>query len=142
MPVSRVFERMCHEQSLGVDLEQSLRDTAEESSSADLKLFATAVAIQLRTGGNLADMMDRVAEVIRSRIRLSQRVRVVSAQTQLSKRILLAMPLLMLLALSILNPSHIDPLWQTPLGHKLLVVGAIAMVLGWCIMNRMARLKY
>lgn len=141
-PVSHIFERICQQQSLGVDLQRSLRDAAEASSSADLKLFATSVAIQIKTGGNLADMMDRLAQVIRSRIRLSQRVRIVSAQTQLSKRILLALPLVMLLGLSILNPAHMEALWRTSLGHKLLIGGGIAMLLGWITMNRMARIKY
>jgi len=141
-PVSHIFARICQEQSLGVDLERSLRDSAEQSNSPDLKLFATSVAIQLKTGGNLADMMDRLAQVIRARIRLSQRVRIVSAQTQLSKRILLALPLVMLLGLSILNPAHMDALWQTSMGHKMLIAGGIAMLLGWVTMNRMARIKY
>lgn len=140
-PVSHIFARICQEQSLGVGLERSLRDAAEASSSADLKLFATSVAIQIRTGGNLAGMIDRLAQVIRSRIRLSQRVRIVSAQTQLSKRILLALPLVMLLGISILNPAHMDALWQTPLGHKMLLAGGVAMLLGWITMNRMARIR-
>lgn len=141
-PVGHIFARICQEQSMGISQEQSLRDAADEHASEDLKLFATSVSIQLRTGGNLADMMDRLAEVMRSRIRLSQRVRVVSAQTQLSKRILLALPLVMLLGLSIVNPSHMEELWSTSLGNKLLIAGGIAMLLGWYTMNRMARIRY
>ncbi|MCC6681597.1 MAG: type II secretion system F family protein [Phycisphaeraceae bacterium] len=141
-PVSHIFERLCQEQALGINVEQSLRHVGEETSSSDVKLFATSVAIQLRTGGNLADMMDRLAAVIRSRIRLSQRIRVVAAQTQLSKRILLALPLIMLLLLSILNPAHLEPLFIHPLGHRMLIAGGVAMLLGWYTMNRMANLKY
>lgn len=141
-PVSEIFAKLCQEQSLGVGLEQSLRSAADASTSGDLKLFATSVGIQIRTGGNLADMMDRLADVIRERIRLSQRVRVISAQTQFSKRILLALPLLMLLVLSILNPAHLMPLFETQLGHYMLMAGGVAMVLGWWTMNQMAKLRY
>ncbi len=141
-PVSHIFDRICQEQSLGIDLETSLRNAGDQSGSADLKLFVTSVSIQLRTGGNLADMMDRLAEVIRDRIRLSQRIRIVSAQTQLSKRILLGLPLFMLLLLSIVNPAHLEPLFVQPLGHKMLLAAGAAMLLGWYTMNRMARLRY
>lgn len=141
-PVSDIFAKLCQEQSLGVSLDQSLRATAETSNSSDLKLFATSVGIQIRTGGNLADMMDRLSSVIRERIRLSQHVRVISAQTQFSKRILLALPLLMLLILSILNPAHLAPLFETKLGHYMLAAGAVAMLMGWWTMNQMAKLRY
>lgn len=141
-PVSDIFAKLCQEQSLGVGLEESLRAAADASNSGDLKLFATSVGIQVRTGGNLADMMDRLAAVIRERIRLSQHVRVISAQTQFSKRILLALPLLMLLFLSILNPAHLAPLFETQLGHYMLAAGGVAMLLGWWTMNQMAKLRY
>ena len=141
-PVSDIFSKLCQEQSLGVGMEESLRAAADASNSGDLKLFATSVGIQIRTGGNLADMMDRLASVIRERIRLSQRVRVISAQTQFSKRILLALPLLMLLVLSILNPAHLAPLFESQLGHYMLAAGGVAMLLGWWTMNQMAKLRY
>lgn len=141
-PVSDIFSKICQEQSLGVSMEDSLRAAADASTSSDLKLFATSVGIQIRTGGNLADMMDRLSLVIRERIRLSQRVRVISAQTQFSKRILLALPLLMLLILSILNPAHLMPLFETQLGNYMLLAGGVAMLLGWWTMNQMAKLRY
>lgn len=141
-PVSTIFARICQEQSLGVGLEDSLRTAAAESNSPDLKLFTTSVGIQIRSGGNLADMMDRLAEVIRSRIKLSRRIRVVAAQTQFSKRILLALPLLMLLILSIVNPVHVSALFETTMGRQMLLAGGVAMLLGWFTMNRIARLQY
>ncbi len=141
-PVGPIFSRICQEQSLGVGLEQSLRGAAAESNSPDLKLFTTSVGIQIRSGGNLADMMDRLAEVIRSRMKLSRRIRVVAAQTQFSKRILLALPLLMLLVLSIANPTHVSALFETTMGRQMLLAGGVAMLLGWYTMNRIARLQY
>lgn len=141
-PVSDIFARLCQEQSLGISMEDSLRSVAASTNSSDMQLFATSVGIQVRTGGNLADMMDRLALVIRDRIRLSQRVRVISAQTQFSKRILLVLPLLMLLALSILNPAHLAPLFTHTLGHYMLFAGGVAMLMGWWTMNHMAKLRY
>jgi tight adherence protein B len=141
-PVSEIFAKFCQEQSLGLGLDESLQSAADSSTSSDLKLFATSVGIQIRTGGNLADMMDRLAAVIRERIKLSQHVRVISAQTQFSKRILLALPMVMLLVLSILNPAHLAPLFDTQLGHYMLIAGSIAMLLGWWTMNKLSQLEY
>jgi tight adherence protein B len=141
-PTSRIFTEICQEQALGVALEDALRKAANVSGSSDMKLFATSIAIQIRSGGNLADMMDRLAAVIRDRIRLGQRVRVMTAQTQLSKRILLGLPIFMLGALMLLNPAHMEPLFTRPLGQYMLGGAAAGMVLGWWLMNRITQLRY
>lgn len=141
-PVSEVFLQICQEQSLGVSIETALQNVSERSNSSDVRLFATSIGIQFRSGGNLAAMMERLADVIRDRIRLSQRVRVVSAQVQLSKRILLALPIIMFLLLSVINPKHMEPLYTSTTGHYMLFGGAVAMALGWWCMNKMTDLKY
>lgn len=141
-PVSTIFHEICQQQSLGVSLEDALKTVAAKSSSADLKLFATAVVIQLRTGGNLADMMNRLAAVIRERLRLNRRVRVLTAQTQFSKRVLLALPFLIFLALNLLNPEYMQPLYTTAQGHLMLALGGLGLLLGAWVMNRLAVLRY
>ena len=141
-PVSTVFAEMCQRHEMGASLEESLRDTAEESTSSDLTLFATSVAIQMRTGGNLAELIDRLAAVVRERMRLSRRVRVMTAQTQMSKRVLLALPFVMLVLLSLLNPSYMDPLFSTTAGNYLLAFGAAGLALGAWVMSRMAVLRF
>ncbi len=78
-------------------MESSIRRVADVSHNADLKLFATAVSIQLSSGGNLAELMDTLATVMRSRVRLHRRVRVLTAQTNMSKRILIGLPILLFL---------------------------------------------
>src|SRR5436309_15893400 len=102
-PISEVFFGICQRYGMGGDLEEVLRDAGEESASSDMKLFATSVAIQIRTGGNLADLMERLAFVIRDRMRLHRRVRVLTSQTQMSKRVLLCLPFIMFVLLNVLN---------------------------------------
>ena len=72
-PVGMLFGEVCQQQELGISLDEALRGVAARAHSDDLNLFATSVVIQLRSGGNLADMMERVANVIRERNRLSRR---------------------------------------------------------------------
>ncbi|MRR10532.1 hypothetical protein EG831_10770, partial [bacterium] len=101
-PISRVFGEICQQQELGTGLDEAITRAVNKTNSDDLKFFATAVVIQLRNGGNLADMMDRLTVVIRERMRLARRVRILVAQTQLSKNVLLAMPFVLFLMISIL----------------------------------------
>lgn len=141
-PVGNVFSEICQQQGVGVGMEEALRRAAAASTSLDLKLFATSVAIQMRTGGNLTDMMERLATVIRSRMWLTRRIRVLTAQTQFSKRLLLVLPFVVFLALNLLNPAYMQPLYTTPLGKGMLMIAGAGLLLGGWAMNRMASLKY
>jgi tight adherence protein B len=141
-PVSTVFGEICQQQDLGVSTVDALRRVADESPSQDLKLFATSVIIQMRSGGNLADMMERIAFVIRDRIRLSRRVRVLTAQTQLSKRILIALPILMFLLLNVINHKYMEMFYTTTHGQLLLAGAGTGILLGAWMMNRLAVLRY
>ena len=125
-----------------MSLEAALRQAAAKSTSPDLKLFATSVAIQLRSGGNLASMMEGLSAVIRDRMRLSQRVRVLTAQTQFSKRILAALPLVLFVLLNLINPQYVEPLYATTGGQLLLALAAAGVLLGVYVMNRMAVLRF
>jgi len=141
-PVGTIFKEVCQQQDLGLALDESLRRAAQVRTSPDLKLFATSVIIQLESGGNLADMMDRLAAVIRDRLRLSRHARVLTAQTQLSKRILLALPFVLFLLNSLLKPGYMEPLYTTSAGRFLIAAGVISLLLGAWVMNRMVALKY
>ena len=141
-PVGAVFSDICQQQGLGVALDEAIRRAAEISPSPDLKLFATSVIIQMRSGGNLADMMERLAAVIRDRMRLTRRVRVLNAQTQFSKRILVALPFAIFVILNLLNPAYMMPLYSDPAGQLWLTVAAGLLLLGVWIMNKMTVIKY
>ena len=87
-------------------------------------------------------MMQRLAEVIRDRVRLSQRVRVLIAQTQFSKRILLCLPVGFFVAINFANPLYLQPLYTEWWGHVLLAIAAFLLLLGAWVMNRMAVVRY
>jgi len=141
-PVGILFGQICQSQALGMSLEDAVRHAADRYFSPDVKLFAASVIIHLRSGGNLADMMQRLVSVIRDRMRLTRRVRVLTAQTQLSKRVLAALPLLLFILLNILNPKYTELLYTTSLGKTLLAIAAIGVVLGVWTMNRLAVIRY
>ena len=89
--------------------------------------------------GNLADLMDSLSSVIRDRMRLNKRIRVLTAQTQMSKSILIIMPILSFIVLNILNPGYMEPLYTTPEGNALMVVMIVSILTGSWIMNKMIR---
>lgn len=139
-PVGPMFGRICQQQQLGMDLTSALERATRECSSSELRLFATSVSIQLRTGGNLADLMDRLAEVIRERMRILRRVRVLTAQTQFSKRVLMVLPFVAFGVLNVLNPGYMAPLYTAWLGKMMLVAAGSLLLMGGWTMNRMTRL--
>ena len=141
-PVSTVFAEVCQQQALGRSLEEAIRTTAAKSTSPDMKLFAASIVIQLRSGGNLADMMERLADVIRDRIRLHRRARILTSQTQLSKRILIALPFALFVLIHWINPNYALPLLTTTIGRLLLILGVVSLAAGTWIMNRITELRY
>ena len=141
-PVSTVFDEIGQRQALGMSMEDALEKAAKEISSADFRIFATSVIIQIQTGGNLADMMERIQAVIRDRMRLSRRVRTLTTQSQFSKRILLAIPVLMFFVLNLLNQKYMANLYDNREGQILLAVASGAMLTGSWIMNRLIILRY
>ena len=141
-PVGELFARVVQQQDLGVDMNDALRSVAADSDSDDLKLFATSVVIQLRSGGNLADMMERLADVIRDRNRLQRRVKVLTAQTQLSKRVLLSLPFFVFFLLNLINPEYMKPLYSTGTGQIIMASAGMGLLMGWMTMNWLAKLDY
>jgi len=141
-PVGVIFGNIVQQQELGVPLDQAVSQAAAESSSDDLKLFATAVIIQIRSGGNLADMMERVVAVMRDRQRLSRRVRVLIAQTQFSKQVLLSLPIGMFVLLNLMNREYMQPLYNTSGGQGILIAAACMLLFGAWVMSKLAVIKY
>ncbi|OHB60476.1 MAG: hypothetical protein A2Y12_15365 [Planctomycetes bacterium GWF2_42_9] len=141
-PLGDVFCRICQEQSVGLDMKNSIRNVAANSTNSELRLFATAVSIQLQSGGNLADLMDSLATAIRARIKLLRKVRVLTAQTNLSAKVLIAMPIVMFFALNILNPQYMSPLYNTDTGKILLALTVASVMFGWWIMKRLMVIRF
>jgi tight adherence protein B len=141
-PVSQVFGDICQQHGLGIAMDEALQNAASDSHAPEMKLFATSVCIQMRSGGNLADMMERLAFVVRDRMRINRRVRVLTAQTQFSKRILIALPIFLFIVLNVISPDYMSIFYTELVGQVLLGIGAGMLILGMWMMNRLAVLHY
>jgi tight adherence protein B len=141
-PVRSMFTAICQQHAMGLKLDEAINRVAAQAPHGDVKLFATAVTIQLRSGGNLAEVMERLADVVRDRVRVGRRARVLTAQTQFSKRVLIGLPIVLFLVLELLNPEYLRPLLEKPMGHAMLLAGTASLIVGAFVMNRLAVLKY
>ncbi|MBZ0172433.1 MAG: type II secretion system F family protein [Phycisphaerales bacterium] len=141
-PVKSVLSDIVQQQEMGVSLEQALRNVAEKHTSQDLKLFAASVAVQIKAGGNLSETTNRLSAVIRDRLRLGRRVRVLIAQTQMSKQMLLGLPVVVFVLLNVINPGYMKPMYDTEMGQTLLAICVGSMFIGSWAMSKMAVIKY
>ena len=128
---------------MGLDLRDSLYKVARLSRNEELKLLATSVVIQFQSGGNFADLMDTLSSIIRERIRLNKRIRVITAQTQFSKKILIALPIMLFFLLYIINPGYMQPLLDKEgIGRYLLGISAVSVIAGAWLMNKMSVIRF
>ena len=141
-PVGTIFGEICQEQALGLDLQDSIRRVANATRNADLKLFATAVSIQMTTGGNLADVMDNLAAVTRSRMRLNRRVRVLTTSTRMNRNTLLAVPIFLFVFMNISSPDYAGVFYTTFAGRCMLTVAGVGMLVGAWIMTKLSVIRY
>ena len=140
-PVGIEFKRVFDEVSMGVALPQALQNMTERLDSVDLRIFVTSVLVQRETGGNLAEIIDSLAGLIRQRFELQLRVKALSAEGRFSAVILLALPLVIAGVLFKMNPDYLMTLFTDPMGQKMVMVGSVLMVAGAVIMKRMVAIK-
>jgi tight adherence protein B len=140
-PVGTEFEKTLHEINFGSGIPEALKGLTQRVDCPDLRFFIISVIIQRETGGNLAEILAKIAYLIRERFKLQNRVQVLSAEGKLSAIILIAIPFVIALALSVLNPVYIKTLFVDPIGKALVAFALLMMVIGIVVMKRMIEIK-
>ncbi len=125
-PVGVEFKKSFDQQNFGLPLKDALSELAERVPHLDVKFFVTAVLIQRETGGNLAEILDNLAHVVRERFKILRQVRVHTAHGRFTGYVLLALPASLGVVLSFLNPEHMDLLFKERMG-QMMIMGAIVM---------------
>ncbi len=138
-PIRGEFNRALVETRLGMLAEDALDGIAERTGSQDFSWVVMAIRIQREVGGNLAELLNSVAETLRERERLRRQVAALSAEGRLSGIILAALPVVFAIYLMLARPEYIDPLFSTPLGVLLLVFGIVALAVGGFWMSKVIR---
>lgn len=140
-PTGVEFRKLFHEQNLGAPIEVAMQNLAKRVPLLDVRFFVSAVLLQKETGGNLAEILTKLAYVIRERFRLKGQVRAASAHGRITATVLSVMPIITMLGLMIVAPNYLKVLAEDPDG-KWLIMGAIAaMLVGFYWMKRIIDIK-
>jgi tight adherence protein B len=141
LPIGREFGRVYEEQNLGIPLEESLNTMTRRIPNLDLKFFVTAVVLQRQTGGDLAEILDKIGSLIRDRFRIWGQVQALTGEGRLSGIVLLALPFALFLAVYQLNREYLMTLFTDPIGTKMLTVAAVMQVLGALVIRKIVNIK-
>lgn len=140
-PISQELRMTADEINFGISVQEALVNLAHRVPSTDLSYFVVAVLIQRETGGNLAELLDKLAGLIRQRYRLLEKVRALSAEGRISAWILCVMPFAVAFLLYLINPRFLALLWEDGFGIKLLIGALVLMALGTFWMWRIIRIR-
>ncbi len=140
-PVGPEFKKIFDQQNFGLPLRDALNALAERVPLVDVKFFVTAVAIQRDTGGDLAEILDNLAHVVRERFKIRRQVRVHTAHGRITGFVLLALPAFLAGALSFLNPEHMKPLFEDRMGQTMLLGTIVMQVVGFVWIRRVIKIE-
>jgi len=140
-PISTEFGRVFHEQNLGIKVEDALLAMADRVDSLDVRMFVTAVLIQRTTGGDLAEILDKISNVIRGRIELFGLVQSLTSEGRLSGWVLFALPIVVFLACLKVNYEYISLLWTHPTGKFMLAAAVGMQLMGLAMIRWIVNIK-
>jgi tight adherence protein B len=140
-PVASEFRQVFEKQNFGLPLREAMLSLAERVPLPDVSFLVTAILVQKETGGNLAEVLDKTALVIRERFRLRGQLRVYTAQGRLTGWILAGLPFIMFVLLNLVNPGYMKILLTDPAGRTLIYVGIVLMVVGAWVIRRVIDIK-
>jgi len=140
-PVATEFRTTFDEQRFGLPLRDALLGLCNRVPLIDVRLFVIAILVQKETGGNLVEILENLAHVIRERFRIAGEVKIRTAQGRLTALILMVLPVGMLLILRVIAVNYVSVLFTDPLGRLLLIVGALMQVFGAFVIWRIVQIK-
>ncbi|PIZ33528.1 MAG: hypothetical protein COY42_29870 [Armatimonadetes bacterium CG_4_10_14_0_8_um_filter_66_14] len=140
-PLADELQRVVARVNRGLGVEQALREMTDRVNSYDFDLFVNAVAIQLRGGGRLSEILDNIAATIRQRLGLQREVRSATAQGKLSGAVLFLVPLGIAAALMVINRQYAMLLFTSELGRMLVRAAVLMQVIGFFVIKRLLRIR-
>ena len=135
-PSLKEFNRVVADERLGVPLDEALEGMRRRMNNRDVQQLALVAELQRETGGNIAEVLDRVTATVRQRAELRRMVRGLTAQGRLSRTVVTGLPLALLAVLSVMSPAYIEPLFTTSTGLLLLMFGAFMVTMGSLVIKK------
>jgi tight adherence protein B len=140
-PVGPEFKMMFERQNYGLPLRDALDQMAERVPILDVRFFVTAVLIQRDTGGNLSEILETLARVVRERFNLRRQIRTHTAHGRFTAGVLLALPPVLAFAMMVINPDHMNVLFHEKVGQMVLLVAVVMQVVGFFWIRKVIRIE-
>jgi tight adherence protein B len=140
-PIATEFRKTYEEQNLGLSLKLALENLVDRIPLLDLRMCITAVLIQRETGGNLAEILEKVAYTIRERFRIMGDLKTLTTSSRMSAWLLCALPIGVTLVITGMNPDYMAILWKDYRGHYLIATALLLQVTGMLIVRKILRIK-
>ena len=140
-PIAAEFRKAYEEQNLGLSVKLALENLTQRMPVLDLKMCVTAILIQRETGGNLAEILEKVAYTIRERFRILGDLKTLTTSSRMSAWLLCGLPIGVALAVTIMNPEYMSVLWKDPRGHYLIAAALFMQITGMLIVRKILNIK-
>ena len=140
-PVGPEFKKTFDEQNFGLPLRDALNQLSERVPILDVRFFVTAVLIQRDTGGNLSEILDNLAHVVRERFKIRRQVRVHTAHGRFTGYVLLALPAALAVVLSYISPSHMETLFKERIGQMMLMGAIVMQTIGFLWIRKVIKIE-
>jgi tight adherence protein B len=140
-PIAGEFRKTYEEQNLGLSVKLALENLTERIPLLDLRMCVTAVLIQRETGGNLGEILEKVAYTIRERFRIMGDLKTLTTSSRLSAWLLCALPIFVACAVTYMNPDYMVVLWKDPRGHYLIAAALFMQITGMLIVKKILNIK-
>jgi tight adherence protein B len=140
-PVGPEFKKTFEQQNYGLPLRDALNEMSARLALLDVRFFVTAVLIQRDTGGNLSEILDNLAHVVRERFKIRRQVRVHTAHGRFTGYVLLALPAALAIALSFINPEHMQLLFKERMGQQMLIGAIIMQTIGFLWIRQVIKIE-
>jgi tight adherence protein B len=140
-PVGPEFRKTFDEQNFGLPMKDALDNLTLRMPLLDVRFFATAVLIQRETGGNLAEILENLAHVVRERFKIIRQVRVYTAHGRFTGWVLMALPAVLGIALSYINPEHMNMLFRERMGQMMLIAAAVMQFIGYVWIKQVIKIE-
>jgi tight adherence protein B len=140
-PIGVEFQRVYEEQNLGIPMDEALTNMTNRVPNMDLRFFCTALILQRQTGGDLAEILDKIGNLVRERFRIWGQVQALTGEGRLSGIVLLALPPVLFGVVYYLNPDYVMVLFTDPMGRKMLAGGVIMQFIGALVIRKIVNIK-
>jgi tight adherence protein B len=140
-PIGPEFRKTFDEQNFGLPLKDALANLTVRIPLLDVRFFSTAVLIQRETGGNLSEILENLAHVVRERFKILRQVRVYTAHGRLTGYVLLALPVFLAIALAFINPEHMQVLFTEKMGHMMLGATVVMQTVGYFWIKQVVKIE-